>query len=88
MVNMSEVTLEAIAGLLKEELDPIKIDLVEVKQTVTQHSSALFELSKDVKELKEEVILNNRKFDKHEQAITFTVDKVGIAPEIKRVIEA
>ena len=85
---MPEVTLKGIADLLKEELEPIKTELSEVHKIVDGHTGALFELSKDVKELKEEMIVHNRRFDKNEQAIKFTAEKVGIAEPVKKILEA
>ena len=75
---MAEIKLEDIANLLKVELEPIKTDLSEIKSTVEAHSAALFELSKDVKDLKDEMIVRNRRMDKHQEAIKYTSDKVGI----------
>ena len=89
---MAEITLEGIAKViqaeLKESLDPIKTELSEVHKIVDNHTGALFELSKDVKELKEEMIVSNRRAGKHEEAIKFTAEKVGISEPIKKILEA
>lgn len=85
---MSEVTLKAIADLLHKELEPINTRLGAIEETVSGHTGALVEIAKDVRDLKDGMIVANRRFDKHEEALKFTAEKVGILPEVKRIIEA
>ena len=88
---MSEITIETIAktveGIIKKELEPVNTKLDAIGETVSGHTGALFELSKDVKDIKAEMIVSNRRMDKHEEAIKFTAEKIGTAEPVKRILE-
>jgi len=89
---MSEVTIEAIGNLLEtklqEHLEPIKIEIAAIKETVSGHTGAIVEIAKDVKDLKEQMLLVNRRFDKNEKAIKFTAEKVGVKEEVEKIIQS
>ena len=89
---MPEITIETIAktveGIIKKELEPVNTKLDAIGETVSGHTGALFQLSKDVKDIKAEMIVSNRRIDKHGEAIKFTAEKVGISEPMKKILEA
>lgn len=89
---MSEVTIEAIGKLLEskfdEKLEPLNTKLDAIQETVASHTASLDAIAKDVKDLNEKMSVANHRADKHEQAIKFTAEKIGVAEEIKKIIQA
>ncbi len=85
---MSEVTLEAISEVIREELEPVTVKLNAIAETVSGHTGALVEIAKDVKDLKQDEIVANLRFDKSEKSIKLLGNKVGISDELRQIFQA
>ena len=83
---MPEVTIEAIEKVLDSKLEPINTKLDALQETVASHSTSLDNISRDVKDLKEQMIVANRRMDKHEVAIKLSADKIEIASEVNSIL--
>jgi gas vesicle protein len=79
---MPEVTIKAIGELLEStlsgQLEPIKSQISEIKETVDSHT----------KDLKEQMIVSSRRADKHETVILLTADKIGVSSEAQKIIHS
>ena len=85
--DMSEVTLEAITDVIRNELEPINTKLNAIGETVSSHTGALVEIAKDVKDIKAEMLVNTRKFEKHEKAIKLVAEKVGVVEQVSQIVQ-
>jgi hypothetical protein len=83
---MSEVTIEAIAKLLKEEfkieLDPIKATLAEHTKILNIHTAALDQLLTEKKNREDEKIVNVHRFERLERWAVQAGEKLGIKLEL------
>ena len=79
---MSEVTLEAISLLLANELQPVRSDLAEIKDTLAAQTTALSELATDVKTLLDEKTVTAARLDRLEHWATQVSEKLGIKLEL------
>lgn len=83
---MSEVTIEAIAKLLKEEfkieLGPIKATLAEHTKILNIHTAALDQLLKEKKARDEEETVSAERFDRLEHWAVLAGKKLGIKLEL------
>ena len=75
---MSTVTLEGIAALLEHELRPINSRLTAIETVQAQHTSALVNISTDVKSLLDHKTLTDHRVERIEQWATEVGHKVGI----------
>ena len=78
---MSNVTLEGIAALLKEELEPIRETLAEHSQILSQHTAALVEIAADVKTLLDHKTLTDHRLERIEHWAQEVGPKVGVRIE-------
>jgi hypothetical protein len=79
---MSNIKLEDIAALLKQELDPIKTDIAAIRSTVDRHTSMLDGLAADVKTIRDEKTISARRFDRLEHWAQKVGEKIGIKLEL------
>ena len=79
---MSNVTLEGIANLLKEELKPININLAAIEETVNNHTTVLDGLAKDVKKLLDDKTVSAARFDRLEHWAQLVGQKLDIKLEL------
>lgn len=79
---MSQVTLEGIAALLKEELDPIKNTLTEHTQILSQHTTALVGIAADVKSLLDHKTMTDHRLERIEHWGQEVGQKVGVKLEL------
>ena len=83
---MSEVTIEAIAKLLKEEfkieLDPIKTRLVAIEEVLATHTAALEQLLTEKKNKDEGKTISAERFDRLEHWAFQVGKKLGIKLEL------
>ena len=79
---MSNVTLEGIANLLKEELKPINIKLAAIEETVNNHTTVLDGLAKDVKKLLDDKTVSAARFDRLEHWAQLVGQKLDIKLEL------
>lgn len=63
---MSEVTLQAIEKLLDHKLEPINTKLLAIEETVSNHTTLLDGITKDVKTLIDEKIITTSRLDRLE----------------------
>jgi hypothetical protein len=79
---MSNVTLEGIASLLKEELKPINARLESIEATQAKHTTNLANLATDVKKVLDEKTVSAKRFDRLEQWAQLVCEKLGIRLEL------
>ena len=83
---MSDVTLEGIAKLLKEEfeyhLSPINTRLTAIETTLEVHTKALDQLLKEKKARDEEKTIAANRFDRLEHWAVLAGEKLGIKLEL------
>jgi hypothetical protein len=89
---MSEATLEAIDKLLEkkfeEKLEPINTKLDAIQETVASHTASLDGIAKTVNELNQATKVYDESFGKHEKAIKFVAEKVGMTETVKNILQA
>ena len=79
---MSNVTLEGIAALLKEELAPVNNRLDAIEQTQAQHTAALVEIASDVKTLLDHKTVTDHRLERIEHWAQEVGPKVGVRIEL------
>lgn len=86
---MPEITLEAIAEVIREELKPInaKVDslddrLSSVENTLNRHTTMLDGLAKDVKTLLDEKAITMHRFERLEHWAEQVGQQLGIKLEL------
>jgi hypothetical protein len=79
---MSNVTMEAIASLLSEELKPIDTRLDTIEKTLNRHTTILDGLSKDVKTLLDEKAITMHRFERLEHWAQQVGQQLGIKLEM------
>jgi hypothetical protein len=80
-IFMSEVTLEAIANLLKSELEPINERLDTLQATVDSHTAILDAIAKSVANWQVEMTVMRDRMDKYEKVIKLLAEKLNIDVE-------
>jgi DNA-binding transcriptional MerR regulator len=87
---MAEVTLKAIKQLLDAKLDqkldaklePITIKLAAIEETLSQHTTMLDGLAKDVKTLLDDKVITMHRFERLEHWAQQVGEKLGIKLEL------
>jgi hypothetical protein len=79
---MSEISLEAIADLLKTEFKPINETLAQHTQLLNKHTAMLDGLAMDVKILLDEKIITAHRFERLEHWAQQVGQKLGIKLEL------
>lgn len=79
---MSNVTLEAIAGLLAEELKPINTRLDAIELTLGRHTTMLDGIATDVKDLLDHKDVTNHRLERLEQWAEKAGTKIGLKLEL------
>ena len=78
---MSNIKLEDVAELLKQELNPIKTDIAAIRSTVDRHTTVLDGLAADVKTIRDEKTISAQRFDRLEHWAQKVGDKLGLKLE-------
>lgn len=66
---MSEVTLKAIAGLIHEEIEPLKAEISAVHSTVDNHTTMLDVIAKNTANWQTEMAVMRGRMDRYETVI-------------------
>lgn len=79
---MSEITLEGVAAVIREELklelDPISSRLDNVENTLNQHTDLLDSIAKDVKILLDDRIITTHRIERMEKVVKELALKAGL----------
>jgi hypothetical protein len=76
--NMSNVTIENIAALLKSELEPINTRLAAVEETLSGHTTALSNIAGDVKSLLDQKTITDHRLERLEHWAQIVGQKFGV----------
>ena len=79
---MPDITLKAIEQLLDAKLEPINTRLGAIEETLSEHTSALDSLAKDVKTLLDEKTVTAHRVERIEHWARVVGEKLGIKLEI------
>jgi hypothetical protein len=79
---MSKLTLEAVAGLLTEELRPINTRLNAIEETLGKHTTMLDGLATDVKTVLERQTITDHRLERLEHWAEDAGTKIGVILEL------
>jgi hypothetical protein len=75
---MSEITLEGISQVIREELKPVKETLAEHTRVLESHTTALDGLAKDVKTLLGDRAVTTHRIESVEKVVKELAIKAGL----------
>jgi hypothetical protein len=77
-MSLTKKDLTLIGGLLKHNLDPIKEDIKDIKETLNTHTTILDAHSKDLEILKTESVMVNRRLKIHGKWFKQIANRISI----------
>ena len=79
---MNQEDLKAISGLLDKKLDeklnPIKTDLVEIKESVEANTASVMNLESEIKAYSDALDIERKRIGKHDASLEVIEERLGL----------